>query len=208
MDLTERLRKYVPGLNGWAEINNQNHVLAAFDCLDANDLSYEVDILLLTDDFSDEDPDELAESLVEMYANLRNPSEFTSLDLISGWGDDSGGGGTLEDFVYYARYSGVPNDSIASFLLELVNDNDNAYHRLEDYAETLYLYLTAILHIKWGKKIEFISDANGNIPCDANSYLLSEDYKTFSGVFVSDDKQYSFKIVNDTTGNWTLSFLP
>lgn len=121
-DLVNRLNDYVPGLRGWAEMNNQNHVLAALEALDPGSLSYEVETLLETEEFGEEDPDELAEALVEMYANLRKPSEFGALDLKYGWGDNCADGWSLEDYVDAARTAGVPEAAIVEFEKEVEDE--------------------------------------------------------------------------------------
>ena len=96
----------------WANMVSRDHVLAALDLIEADDLTYEAEILKEEGDL-EADLGDIQESILEFYASLRSPSEFSADDLVLVWSEDLG----LEkdDFVDHVLSEGVSQNAVDRF---------------------------------------------------------------------------------------------
>jgi hypothetical protein len=116
-DLDEQVANLISHLKSsnadWANMVNRDHVLAALDLIEAEDLVYEAEILQEEGDL-DSDLEDIQESIFDFYASLRNPSEFSAEDLLLVWSEDLGL--EIADFVDHVVSEGVPQSAASRFL--------------------------------------------------------------------------------------------
>ena len=72
-------------------------------------------------------------------------------------------------------------------------------------------FLKKVISSVYIQGITEVTDAQGNPPTAANDYLLSEDGKSFSGIFYDSPpneqaKQYPFKIFDKGNGQWQIQY--
>ncbi len=98
---------------GWVNMVNRDHILAALDLIEADDLAYEAEVLQ-EEGGLDADPEDIQESILNYYASLRDPSTFTESDLLLVWSDDLSM--ELEDFADHVVSEGVPEAAARKFV--------------------------------------------------------------------------------------------
>ena len=73
------------------------------------------------------------------------------------------------------------------------------------------LFLKKVISSAYVQGVTEVTDAQGNPPTAANDYLLSEDGKSFSGIFYDappneQARQYPFKISDKGDGQWQIQY--
>jgi hypothetical protein len=73
------------------------------------------------------------------------------------------------------------------------------------------LFLKKVISSAYVQGVTEVTDAQGNPPTAANDYLLSEDGKSFSGIFYDappneQARQYPFKIFDKGDGQWQIQY--
>ncbi len=97
----------------WANMVNRDHVLAALDLIEVDDLAYEAEILQEEGEL-EADLEEIQEAIFEFYATLRSPNEFNADDLLLVWSEDLGL--ELADFIDHVTSEGVPQSEVDRFM--------------------------------------------------------------------------------------------
>ena len=78
-------------------------------------------------------------------------------------------------------------------------------------SEKMETFLKKVISSVYIQGITEVTDVQGNPPTAANDYLLSEDGKSFSGIFYDSPpneqaKQYPFKISDKGNGQWQIQY--
>lgn len=78
-------------------------------------------------------------------------------------------------------------------------------------SEKMELFLKKVIASVYRDGVTDVTDAQGNPPTAANNYLLSEDGKTFSGIFYDSPpgeqaKKYPFQIIEKGPDQWQIKY--
>jgi hypothetical protein len=80
----------------------------------------------------------------------------------------------------------------------------------DDMAAKMDTFIKKTIASVYTDGVSYVQDEEGNPPSEANNYLMSEDGKTFSGVFGErnegeEDKVYRFNIT-EKDGKWSITY--
>jgi hypothetical protein len=78
-------------------------------------------------------------------------------------------------------------------------------------SEKMEMFFKKVISSVYLDGVTEVTDAEGNPPNSSNNYLLSEDGKTFSGIFYDSppnekSKQFPFQITEKAEGNWQIQY--
>ena len=82
---------------------------------------------------------------------------------------------------------------------------------MDPLSEKMEIFFKKVIASVYLDGVTEVTDAEGNPPNSANNYLMSEDGKTFSGIFYDSPpnekaKQFPFLITEGETGKWNISY--
>ena len=78
-------------------------------------------------------------------------------------------------------------------------------------SEKMEMFFKKVISSVYLDGVTEVTDAEGNPPNSSNNYLLSEDGKTFSGIFYDSPpnekaKQFPFQITEKAEGTWQIQY--
>lgn len=81
----------------------------------------------------------------------------------------------------------------------------------EDMSKKIELFLKKVIASVYLDGVTSVTDKDGNPPNEDNNYLLSEDGKSFAGIFYDappneNAKKFPFKISEKKDGNWQIRY--
>lgn len=91
------------------------------------------------------------------------------------------------------------------------NEEDFDFADGEDMTKKVTLFLKKVIASVYLDGVTSVTDKDGNPPNEDNNYLLSEDGKSFSGIFYDappneNAKKFPFKISEKANGKWQIKY--
>lgn len=94
---------------------------------------------------------------------------------------------------------------------EVVAERPEPTQQGDAMSEKMEMFFKKVISSVYLDGVTEVTDAEGNPPNSSNNYLLSEDGKTFSGIFYDSPpndkaKQFPFQIVEKGEGSWQIQY--
>lgn len=94
---------------------------------------------------------------------------------------------------------------------ETVSERPAPTQQGDAMSEKMEMFFKKVISSVYLDGVTEVTDAEGNPPNSSNNYLLSEDGKTFSGIFYDSPpnekaKQFPFQITEKTEGTWQIQY--
>lgn len=121
--------------------------------------------------------------------------------------------GDVEEWPEYESIVSIPSGKL---LYEIepefdFSESDWDFVSPEDMSDKMELFLKKVIASVYTDGVTSVTDKDGNPPNAQNNYLLSEDGKTFSGMFHDvapgeKEKHFSFEIKEGKSGAWQIQY--
>jgi len=92
-----------------------------------------------------------------------------------------------------------------------VSETETENVQTDPLSDKMELFFKKVIASVYLDGVTSVTDTQGNPPNQANNYLMSDDGKTFTGVFYDSPpgektKQFPFQITEGAAGKWTISY--
>lgn len=155
-------------------------------------------------------PASYRESLSVEYGENSGKNWLTHLDKIQGKVTDE----LLESMSYSEADLPVAEDVISIFpeAFDSQGSSENFAEGEEvlesggDLDEKMPKFLKAVIETVYTSGINMVSDEAGKPPTVDNNYLLSEDGKSYNGIFNDRKEVFTFKIYETSADKWSITY--
>ena len=151
-------------------------------------------------------PQSYRDSLTINYGEGGGESYLHLIDKVEGEISDE-----LLDAMSYTEGLDLPDDEaiVSIFSEAFMEADDDVFSFAEetgDLDSDMGAFLKAVIETVYTSGIDSVGDAAGNPPSKENNYLLSENGKSYSGLFNDGKEVFEFNIMETSPDKWGIEY--